>query len=65
MGRIFLLLALLVIALLAINTLARTVQHIAQPSKTGDTLPMTFQRIAYVLLILLMFGIAFGWLGAA
>jgi predicted phage tail protein len=35
------------------------------PRKKGDTLPATFQTIAYVLLIVLMFGVATGWLGAA
>jgi hypothetical protein len=28
-------------------------------------MPATFQTIAYVLLIVLMFGVATGWLGAA
>ena len=30
----------------------------------GDTMPKTFSTIAYVLLIVLMFGIVTGWLGA-
>jgi cell division protein FtsX len=35
------------------------------PVKKVDTMPATFQTIAYVLLIVLMFGVATGWLGAA
>ena len=31
----------------------------------GDTMPKTFSTIAYVLLIVLMFGVVTGWLGAA
>lgn len=30
-----------------------------------DTMPATFHMIAYVLLIILMFGVVTGWLGAA
>ncbi len=37
----------------------------ANDTRKGDTMPKTFSTIAYVLLILLMFGIATGWLGAA
>ena len=33
--------------------------------KKEDTMPATFHTIAYVLLIVLMFGVATGWLGAA
>lgn len=35
------------------------------PRKKDDTMPATFHTIAYVLLIVLMFGVATGWLGAA
>jgi cell division protein FtsX len=30
-----------------------------------DTMPQTFRKIAYVLLVVLMFGVVTGWLGAA
>ena len=33
--------------------------------KKEDTMPATFHMIAYVLLIILMFGVVTGWLGAA
>ena len=35
------------------------------PRKKEDTMPATLQTIAYVLLIVLMCGVATGWLGAA
>lgn len=35
------------------------------PRKKEDTMPATFQTIAYILLIVLMCGVATGWLGAA
>ena len=33
--------------------------------KKEDSMPATFHTIAYVLLIVLMFGVATGWMGAA
>ena len=33
--------------------------------KKEDTMPATFHTVAYILLIVLMFGVATGWLGAA
>ena len=33
--------------------------------KKEITMPATFQTIAYILLIVLMFGVATGWMGAA
>ena len=36
-----------------------------RPRHKDDTMPATFHTIAYVLLIVLMFGVATGWLGAA
>jgi predicted small integral membrane protein len=35
------------------------------PAKKVDRMPVTFQTIAYVLLIILMLGVATGWVGAA
>lgn len=68
LARLLLLFALIGIALLAVSTVLGAVQKIGQPAQTGatsgDSMPDTFQRIAYVLLIVLMFGICTGWLGA-
>lgn len=33
--------------------------------KGEDTMPETFRRISYVVLVLLLLGLASGWLGAA
>lgn len=72
------LLALVVAAMLAVLNLAlgptkpvlATAAHPLparpKPARTKeDTMPATFQTIAYVLLIVLMCGVATGWLGAA
>ncbi len=67
------LLAFLVAAMMAVLLLAfgptrpafdRSATRPARPHKE-DTMPATFQTIAYVVLIVLMFGVATGWLGAA
>ena len=64
------LMALLVAAMLAVLSLAlgptRPLPE-ARPARgpKEDTMPATFQTIAYVLLIVLMCGVATGWLGAA
>ncbi len=62
--RLILLLALFVIAIIAVTSMLNAVKAIQRPAPMGDSMPDTFQRIAYVLLILLMFGICAGWLGA-
>ena len=61
--RLILLLAFVVIAVIAVTSLLNAVKTVQGPNK-GDTMPQTFQRIAYVLLIVFMFGICTGWLGA-
>ncbi len=70
------LMAAVVAAILAVLTLAWGPPRPATAPATGpvprpvsrkkeDTMPATFHTIAYVLLIVLMFGVATGWLGAA
>lgn len=67
------LMALLVAGILAVLSLAfgptrpvHAPQHTPlAPRKKEDTMPATFHTIAYVLLIVLMCGVATGWLGAA
>lgn len=67
------LLALVVAAMLAVLYLAlgptrpvlATAAHPLPARLKEDTMPATFQTIAYVLLFVLMCGVATGWLGAA
>jgi len=62
-ARLILVLALFVIAIIAVTSVvgaAKAVRHTSE----GDWMPDTFQRIAYILLIVLMFGICTGLLGA-
>lgn len=61
---VLLLIGLVVFAIGAVTNMAKTVQTSAHTA-LGDDMPKTFQRIAYVVLILLMFGVVTGWLGAA
>lgn len=43
----------------------RPAAHKPAAHKKEITMPATFQTIAYILLIVLMFGVATGWMGAA
>jgi len=66
MARLFIILLLIVVMVMAIGAvvnMAKSVQTSANLA-LGDNMPKTFQRIAYVVLILLMFGVVTGWLGA-
>ena len=58
------LLAGLVLAFASVMIALRVIAP-SHTSGTGDSMPRTFSTIAYVLLILLMFGVVTGWLGAA
>ena len=67
MARLVIVLALVVLMVMAIGAVLNMAKSM-QTSAThalGDNMPKTFQRIAYVVLILLMFGVVTGWLGAA
>ena len=56
------LLACLVIGVAAIMIAVRAFGS-AAPATERDTMPETFQRAAYVMLIVLLFGVTSGWLG--
>lgn len=58
------LIAALAMAFSAIVSALRVIEP-QHTSGTGDTMPKTISKVAYVVLIILMFGIASGWLGGA
>lgn len=60
----FALIAMIAVAFASIMLALRAIspQH---GDKSGDTMPKTLQTISYVLLIVLMFGVITGWMGAA
>ncbi len=57
--------AAIVVAALATVTVVYSVTRLAKPQpRTGeDKMPQTFQRIAYIALVVLLIGITSGWLG--
>jgi hypothetical protein len=66
MARLILFLLLLSVAVLAVAsvmTFFRTAGRVPAP-KDEDEMPATFRMVAYVLLLVLMVGVATGWLGA-
>lgn len=67
MLRLILLVAFVAIAAIAITALLGTMHTVARVTagKDEDNMPQTFKRIAYVALVVLLFGVASGWLGAA
>lgn len=67
MARLFMMAMLVVATALAIAAVATAVRAVSPVAKgaTGDNMSETVSKIAYVLLIVLMFGVATGWLGAA
>ena len=56
------LLACLAVGVAAIMVAVRAVNG-PSPNTERDTMPETFQRAAYVMLIVLLFGVTSGWLG--
>jgi hypothetical protein len=61
-----LLVAAVALALASVITAMRSFGSLVSGVKgVSTTMPDTFRTIAYVLLIILMFGVATGWLGAA
>jgi len=67
MMRLIFLLAFVVVMAITLIWAMGTVQAVAQ-SATGKgetTMPVKFRRITYILLVLLMLGVASGLLGAA
>lgn len=49
-------------AIAAMFSVAQSVAALARPMG-GNNMPQTFQRIAYILLVLLLIGLSSGWLG--
>lgn len=67
MVRLILVAAFVVIVIIAFAAVLGTVSAVAQgvAGKDEDTMPATFKRIAYAALVVLMLGVASGWLGSA
>ena len=65
MVRLILLVAFIGVVAFAITAALGTIQAIARTGTEKDdaTMPAKFQRITFVLLLLLMFGVTTGWLG--
>ncbi len=62
---IFVVVFVAVVAIAAVAVM-RTITAVAQTSagKDTDDMPAKFRRITYILLVVLLFGVASGWLGA-
>jgi len=59
---LILFIAAIVTAVAAMVAVVQSLSMLARP--TGeDQMPQTFQRIAYILLVVLLIGISTGWLG--
>ena len=67
MVRLILLVAFVAVAAIAITGLIRTIQDVTAGGVGEDDnmMPAKFRRITYVLLVVLLFGVTSGWLGAA
>lgn len=65
MFRVFLVIAIFIGLVLVIGAVANAAKSVTASAQTalGENMPKSFQRIAYVMLILLMFGVVTGWLG--
>ncbi len=62
---ILLFVAALALAVASVTSAIKTVITPVTPPSQRDTMPDTVRRIAYVALIILMFGVVSGWLGAS
>ncbi len=67
MVRLILVVAFVAVIAVAVLSLFATIQAVARVAtgKDEDTMPETFKRIAYGVLVILMLGVASGLLGAA
>ncbi|MEJ6399496.1 hypothetical protein [Yoonia sp. 208BN28-4] len=68
MFRLILIVLFVVVAAIAVMSVTRAVKSAAGQVANAtqeDTMPDTVRRIAYVALIILMFGVVSGWLGAS
>ncbi len=67
MVRLIFIVAFVAVVAIAITALLGTMMAVAQTTagKDSDDMPAKFRRITYVLLVVLLFGVTTGWLGAA
>ncbi|WP_342068611.1 hypothetical protein [Yoonia algicola] len=67
MVRLILIVAFIAVVAIAITALVGTIVSVTQTTvgKDTDNMPAKFRRITYVLLVVLLFGVTTGWLGAA
>ena len=56
---------IIAVAALGVVKMARDITTASTSLTQEDKMPETIQRIAYVALIILMFGVVSGWLGAS
>ncbi len=61
---VFLIVAL-ALAVSAVTLMLRSFGATSQAATQGDKLPSSIRTVAYILLLVLMFGVVTGWLGAA
>ena len=66
MLRLVLMIAFVLVVAIAFIAVVRTLSEITQPQtgKETDDMPAKFRRVTYVLLVVLLFGVTSGWLGA-
>ncbi len=67
MVRLILVVAFVVVIAIAIIAVLGTLMTVAQTTAAKDTddMPAKFRRITYALLVVLLFGVTTGWLGAS
>jgi type III secretory pathway component EscS len=67
MMRLILLVAFVALVAIAITALLGTMRAVTQVTagKDEDNMPTTFKRISYAVLVVLLLGVASGWLGTA
>ncbi|MDP5084321.1 MAG: hypothetical protein NWQ23_02795 [Yoonia sp.] len=65
--RLILLVAFVAVVVVAITALLGTLLAVGRTAtgKDEEIMPAKFRRITYVLLVVLLFGVTSGWLGAA
>ena len=65
MVRLILILAFVAVVAIAITAVLGTIMAVgkATAGREPDAMPVKFRRITYALLVVLLFGVATGWLG--
>ncbi|KQI72098.1 hypothetical protein AN191_08080 [Loktanella sp. 5RATIMAR09] len=66
MLRLIFIVAFVAVVAIAITALIGTMAAVARPraDKETDNMPAKFRRVTYALLVVLLFGVTTGWLGA-